>query len=796
MPDFKFALRQLLKNPGFTAVAVLTLALGLGTCAAIFSLLNAVVLRELPYREPDRLVRVWDANQKRNLTSFPASIPNFLSWRERSTTFAGFAAWRYGSATASAGARAERLEVVRISANLLPLLGRQPATGRGFLPEEDQPGRDRAVLLSRHVWQERFAGDPAVIGREMWLDGVSHTIVGIAPPELESLVGADVWTPLAPDPAQDPRNMHYLRVIGRLRPGVGAAAAQAEMTRIARELAAEFPGSNENWGVRLETFREWIVPPGVRVALAVLAGAAGCLLLIACANVANLLLIRTVRRHNELALRAALGASRWRVFRQVLVENGVLTGLGGGLGAGLARWSLDLLRVLGPENLPRLDEVGFDAAALLFALGLSLLTAVGVSLVSIFATARLDLGQALKQGGRGGGLGARRHVLQRGLVGAQLALSLMLLIGAGLLVQSFARLLDNDLGFRPDHLLTFQVSPPAPSYSKAASLAYYERLTDSLKALPGVKSAGRTSGSPFSGETYRYTSRISTPQSPVFPPDELLSVEFSHIDSAYFSTLGATMAAGRAFTAADNEQAPAVAILNEAAARRLWPDGNAVGKTVLWNGEFTVVGVVRDLRNVRRDLPAQPAFYLSAKQQLGSTMTLVVRYEGDLRALLAAIQREARTLDPEVPIFHVRTMSDTLSGVSAQARFNTWLLGAFAGAALALALVGLYGVTSCVVAERTREFGVRMALGAQRRDVFRLVLRQNAPVLAVGLIAGVGASLAGTRLLSGLLYEVRPLDVVTFAGATALLALVSFLAALLPARRAAKVEPMVALRSE
>ena len=794
--DLRFGMRMLAKNPGFTAVAILTLALGIGTCTAVFSLLNAVVLRELPYREPDRLVRVWDSNQKRNLTSFPASIPNFLSWQERSKTLAGFAAWRYGTATVGAGAQAERLDVVRISANLLPLLGRQPVAGRGFLPEEDQPGRDREVLLSRHVWQERFAGDPAVIGRELLLDGVPHTVVGIAPREMESLVGADLWKPLAPDAVSDGRSMHYLRVIGRLRPGISVAAAQAEMTSIAGQLAAEFPGSNENWSVRLEAFSDWIVPSGVRTALAVLSIAAGCVLLIACANVANLLLVRTGRRHQELALRTALGADRWRLLRQAVVENATLTALGAGIAIILVHWSIHLLRVCRPENLPRLDEVGFDAHSLLFAVGLSVLTTAAVSVVSVLATTRLDLQASLKQGGRGGGPGERRHFLQRCLVAGQLALSLMLLIGAALLVRSFSHLLDNELGFKPDPLLTFQVSPPAPRYSKAASLQYYHRLTESLDSLPGVSNVDLTSGPPFFGETFRFTSRMSTQQSLAFPPDELLSIEFSHVGPRYFETIGAAIVDGRAFAAADNEQAPAVVILNEAAASLLWPGASAVGKTVLWGEPLTVVGVSRDIRNVRRDLPARPAIYLSMNQQLWSTMTFVVRHNGHPDLLVPAIRREARAIDPEVPIFNVRTMSDVVSEASAQARFSTWLLGAFAVSSLSLAIVGLYGVTSCAVAERTREYGIRLALGAVPRDVRRLVLRQNTLVLAVGLLAGAGASLAGTKLLAGLLYEIRPTDMATFAGAAALLALVSSLAVLIPACRAAKVDPMVALRCE
>jgi putative ABC transport system permease protein len=794
--DVKYGLRTLWKNPGFTAVAVLTLALGIGTCTAVFTLLNAVVLSELPYREPDRLVRVWDSNQKRNLTSFPASIPNFLSWQQRSRELAGFAAWRYGTATAGAGAQAERLNVTRISANLLPLIGCRPVAGRGFLPEEDQPGRDREVLLSRHYWQERFAGHSSVIGRELLLDGVPHTVVGIAPRELESLVGADLWRPLAPDPAKDPRGMHHLRVVGRLRPGVSMAAAQAEMTGIAGQLAKEFPDSNAHWGIRLESFSNWIVPSGVRTALSALFAAAGCVLLIACANVANLLLVRTHRRHQELALRTALGASRWRLFRQMLVENATLTALGASVGILFAYWSLHLLHAFPPQNLPRLDEVRFDGPVLLIAGGLSLLSALGVSAVSVLASAGADLQQFVKQGARGGGAGVRHRFVQRGLVAGQLAMSLMLLIGAALLAQSFARLLDNDLGFQPDHLLTFQVSPPAPRYSRAASLQYYQRLIESLDSLPGVATADLTSGPPFFGEMFRFTSRMSTEQSPVFPSSELLSMEFSHVGPRYFEAIGATMVEGRAFTAADNRQSQGVAILNEAAARAFWPEGGAVGKTVFWGDPLQVVGVVRDLRNTRRDLPARPALYLSANQQLWSTMVMVVRYTGHLDALIPAIRREAQAIDPEVPIFDVRTMPERVSDASAQARFSTGVLGAFAVGALALALVGLYGVTSCVVVERTHEFGVRMALGALPGDVRRLVLGQHAAVLVGGLLAGVAISLAGARLLSGLLYEIRPMDLPTFAGAAVVLAVASTLAVLIAARRATRVNPMEALRCE
>jgi putative ABC transport system permease protein len=429
-------------------------------------------------------------------------------------------------------------------------------------------------------------------------------------------------------------------------------------------------------------------------------------------------------------------------------------------------------------------------------MGLSALNTVAVSAISILTIRCLHVHQSLKQGGRSRGLSLQRHLFQRGLVAGQLALSLMLLIGAALLVQSFSRLLDNELGFEPDHLLTFQVSPPASRYSKASSLEYYRRLTESLDALPAIVIADVTSGPPFCHATFRFTSRIFTRQSQVFSPDELLSIEFSHVGPHYFKTMDASIIEGRSFTPADSEEAAPVAILNEAAARAFWPDDGAVGKTVFWGQPFRVVGVVRNMRNVRRDLQARPAFYLSVNQQVWSTMTVVVRYHGSLEALIPLIRRETRALDPELPMFNVRTMADMVSGASAQARFSTWLLGAFAVSALSLALVGLYGVTSCLVTERTHEYGIRLALGALPHDVLYLILRQNAPVWAIGLFIGTGVSLTGTRLLAGLLYEIRPTDVTTFAGAALFLTAVTLVACWIPARRAAKVDPLEALRYE
>jgi putative ABC transport system permease protein len=822
--DLRYALRTLAQRPGFTAVAALTLALGIGANTAIFSRIDATLLRKPAFADPDRLALVWGKSGEQGFSELPLSLPNFLDLRAQSRVFEELAAWVTDRINLSGGNEPEQLQYALVTSNFFTVLGVRPVAGRAFLPAEEQPGCPRIVVLSHSLWQRRFGGAPDLVGRSVTLDGVPHEVVGILPAGFRFASfprETDVWMPFGLDPFQGrryARGAKSLGAVGRLKQGVALSQAQADLDTVAGRLEQEHPDLNKGLGLRAVPLQEQAVR-NMRPALFVLLGAVSFVLLIACANVASLLLARATSRRREMAVRAALGAGRLRLVRQLLTESVCLALAGGLLGLTLASWAGDLLAYLAqrgsspfvPYTAPE-AAFSLDARVLGFTFLLSVLTGVLFGLVPALQASRTDLSEALKEGGlRGTGL--LRHGRARSvLVVAEVALSLTLLVGAGLLLKSFLRLVEVPPGFRPEHVLTMDASLPQSRYDGAAVARFYRQLLERVSALPGVESAGAVTLLPLSGEDS--STGFFVEGQPPPPPAERPHTHHRAVSAGYFQALGVELVQGRGFTDADSDGAPRVAIVNQTMARRLFPGADAVGKRVALDFEAmhfyqdrppdldipaglrTIVGVAADVRHAGLDLPAVPEMYVPYLQQPARDMTLVVRSTLDPGVVAEAVAREVRALDKDQPVSNVRTMSQLLGESVAAQRFNLELLGAFAVLALVLAAVGLFGVVSYGVGQRTHEIGVRMALGAQARDVLRLVVGQGMGLVLLGLVLGLGASWGLTRFLSSLLFEVSATDPAVFAGVSALLAAVALAASVLPGRRAMSVDPAVALRDQ
>jgi len=791
--DLRFGARMLLKAPNVTLIAVLTLSLGIGANTAIFTLVNAVLLRPLPYREPDRLVRLWETTPQ--LPTFSISGPNYSDWARLNQVFEQTAAWREQNFNLTNGGDPERVGAALVTASFFPLLGVKPALGRSFIPEEDQPGaNNRFVIMSDRLWQRRFGADANILGKTVTLSGGSYTVVGVMGPEFQFGTTGDLWLPLALDPLRDNRSNHILTAAARLKPGVTLDQARAEMGAIARRLQEQYPNSNKGWGVKIATFYDWIVERPFQQALFVLLGAVGLVLLIACANVANLLLSRAATRQKEIAIRSALGASRFRIIRQLLTESVILALAGGGLGVLLAWWGVDAFVAANPENIPRLREITLDNRALAFTFIISLLTGLLFGLAPAFQASRIALNEFLKEGGRtsaGSGLGRLRRLL----IVSEIAIALALLAGAGLLMKSFVRLQQVNLGFDPDHVLTLQLTLPRTKYPEARQQAdFYQRLLERVRNLPGVRSAGISSSIPFP--------RGGSPHSAFFPEGRQLSPEksvggnYRLVSPQYFRAMGIPLLKGRDFTNEDNEGGQPVVVISEETARQLWPGEEPLGKRLQWGASrqwYAVVGVAGDIRSAKLEAEPGLAIYLPSIQP---QMYLVVRTATEPLSLVAAIRSQVQAEDKDQPIANLRTMEQIVSNSISQRRFSTLLLGLFAAVALLLASIGTYGVMSYSVTQRTREIGVRMALGAESRDVLKLVVGEGMKLALAGVALGLVASLALTRLMTSLLYGVSATDAPTFAAVALSLTVVALLACWIPARRATKVDPMIALRCE
>ncbi len=806
MQDLKFALRQLLKNPGFTAVAVLTLAICIGANTTIFSVVHAVLLQPLPFVEPDRLVSLRETRPEPGSTgrrvNVPVSPATFFDYRRDVGSFAQVAALSGNEFVHTDLGEPEQLFGALVTANFFSTLGVVPQLGRDFLPEEDRPGAEGVALLSDGMWRRRFGGDDAVIGRVITLDGRPFTIIGVLPPTLDSTalglarLPPQVWVPLPLGEAGAERGVPALDMHARLKPGATLAVAQAEVDVVMKRLAQEFPETNATRGGLVQPLAERAIG-NVRATLWLVFAAVGLVQLIACANIANLLLARASRRSAESALRAALGASRSRLIRQFLTESLLLAAIGCAVGLLAAMLGARVFVATLPESLPGIERIAIGGPVLAFTVGVALLIGLLFGVAPAWQGAKTDLQATLQTAGRSGQGGAAGNRLRAGLVVAQVALSLVLLVGAALVVRSFIALSSVDPGFDPRHVSTLRINLPLDAYRPSAKqTSFFEQLLSQVQALPGVEAAATVYPLPFSPAILNRP--FTLPGQPVDPQNPL-AAQFNIVSPDYFRTLGIRLTQGRAFTERDREGAPLVAIVNESSARSIWPDENPIGKRISTGmgapAEREVVGVFADIRQRQLDGDPRLQICVPSAQEPWRSAYLAVRTAG-AAAPLAAIRQRVAALDSNLPISDVVPLSERVTDSIAQRRFATGLLGAFAGIALLLAVLGLYGVMSYLVAQRTREFGIRLALGAQWRDLLCLVLGHGMRLVALGLVLGLGGALALSRVVEAQLYQVSPQDPLTFAAVALLLAVAAALACWLPARRAARVDPMVALRAE
>ena len=795
--DFRFSLRSLLKRPGFTAIALLALALGIGANTAIFTLVNAVILQPLPYRDPDRLISVYGTRNRS--TQGSVGPTDFLDYRSQNKTFEQFAA--SGSMmlpmNLTGSGEPERLNASIITGNYFDTFGVRPALGRGFSLENEKTGQDHVTVLSHAFWQTRFGGDPNIVNKTINLDGKAYEVLGVMPAEVVLPQPAQLWVPINfdADPEMKMRNARFLRGIGRLKEGVTLDQAQTDTDLIAAQLEQQYPDSNTGWSLRLIPLREILVG-GSRTMLFILFGAVGFVLLIACANVANLLLVRAAARQKEIAMRTALGASRLRIIRQMITESLLLAIFGGALGALLAVAGVKLLVSLGEDNIPRTANVKIDATVLAFTLLISLATGLLFGLAPAIRTMKENLVDALKDGIRGGSEATVKNRTRSLLVVFESAIAVMLLIAAGLLIRSLVALQNVDPGFDPNNVLTLRVDLPRQKYNTPEKASnFFEQLETRVAGLPGVEAVGLITDLPLSGEArdmpYRVEGRPAT--------SDIAFVDFRRVNKNYFSAMRIPLRRGRNFTEQEVRQSDKAIVVSQAFVDSVFPNEEALGKRlIIWSGirnePYEIIGIVGDTRY--QSLQGEPSatMYVPTRELL--FVNLVIRTQGDPLSLVGGVRKEVNALDPDQPIAAIRPMTEWVAMSAAGARYRTTLLGLFALLAMILAATGIYGVMSYSVAQRTQEIGVRMALGARPLDVLKLVVRQGMMLALIGVIVGLAGALALTRVMSSLLFGVTERDPITFVAVAALLIVVAFISCFVPAHRATKVDPLVALRYE
>ncbi|HKE57004.1 MAG TPA: ABC transporter permease [Pyrinomonadaceae bacterium] len=792
--DLRYALRNLWKRPGFTVVALLALALGIGANTAIFSLVNAVLVQPLPFPEPDGLVWMW-GNIRNGGNRASVAPLDYLDYRQQNTTFEHFAATFTLPIhlNLTGNGEPERLTSAGVTGNYFDALGVKPLIGRTFLLANEKTGNDQVVVLSYGMWQKRYGGDPAILNKDIVLNGRSHTVIGVMPKDFNFPRDTELWVPMNfdRDAEMKQRFAHFLRPIGRLKAGVTMAQAQADTDAIAQRLAAQYPQTDEGWNLRLVSLRDQLVG-NTKPTLFILLGAVGFVLLIACANVANLLLVRAADRQKEIALRTALGASRFRIVRQMLTESILLAVVGGALGALLASWGVDLLVAVSAESLPPTAKIRIDATVLGFTLLISLGTGVLFGLAPALASLKLNLCDSLKEGGRSSGEVARRNRTRSVLVVLESAVAVVLLIGAGLLIRSLIRLQNVTPGFDAQNVLTMQVALPDQKYSGDEKTgSFFQQLETRIGSLPGVESVGLITELPLSGQLNDIPYTVEGR-----PPDQGFDHDFRRVNTQYFRALRIPLLRGRNFTSQEVRQSAQVVVISDLLAKQVFPNDEPLGKRLVigMSGKaFEIIGVVGDIRDSALENDPAPAMYFPT---YGGKMNVVIRAQGDPANLAAAVRREVSAIDPDQPIAAVRTMDEWLKTSTSNQRYRTSLLALFALIALVLAATGIYGVMSYSVTQRTHEIGVRMALGARRFDVLKLVVSQGMILVVIGVALGLIGAVALTRVMSSLLFNVTPKDPLTFTLVAVFLPLVAFIACYIPARRGTKVDPLVALRYE
>lgn len=820
--DLRYAARVFAKSPSLYLIAIITLALGIGANTAIFSAVNAILVQPLPFKNADPLMLIWQSNPQKGIDEAPASLPNALDWRTQNQSFEDMAAWTSFTTTKFnliGSDEPEQVQYALVSANFFSVLGVDPIHGRSFVAEEDEQGRERTVILSHSLWQRRFGSDPSLIGKPLTLENQNYTVVGILPPEFKFISfpkDAEVWIPLALDPSPGRRyvrSIYYLGVIGRLKPGVTVEQARTEMNVIANTLEKEYPDTNAGWGIKITSLRDQVVG-NIRPALLVLFGAVGFVLLIACANVANLLLARAASRQKEISLRAALGAARGRLVRQLLTESLLLAVLGGVLGLLVARWGIRFLATMPytisspyvPYNVPA-DSIKLDNGVLIFSLLLTLLTGIIFGLAPALQASKPDLHSTLKEGGRQSGQ-ASRQKFRNMLVVAEIALSLVLLVGAGLLIRSFQKLLNVSPGFQPEGVLTMGINLPKHKYGSGdQTTMFYKQLIERIQGLSWAQSVGAATALPLTNVDASTIFYIEGQA--IQAPGQMPQIHHRAVTPNYFRTMGIGLASGRDITENDNKDSPKVILINEATAKRFWPNDNPIGKRIalgtetfaggqldLSAGWREIVGVVKDVRHLKLETEPLPEVYVPYLQSPTPDMTLVVRTSTDPAGFTSAVRREITAIDKEQALSNVRTMENIVAQSIATPRSNALLLFILAVIALVLAVVGVYGVMAYSVSQRTQEIGVRIALGAQKKDVLKMILKEGMSLAGTGIVVGLLGAWIFSRLLSTLLFGVTSSDWMTFLFTPLLLFAVAVMACLIPARRAMKVDPMVALRYE
>jgi len=799
--DLRFGARMLLKAPSFMSAAILSLAIGIGATSAIFSVVNGVALRPLPYREPERLVRLWQNKVIAGVTGIPVSEGNVNVWRKQAQSFETVAVFYSTASIITGEAEPEQIRGASVSHDLAPMLGYQPAIGRHFLPEENRPGAANVVILGHKLWQRRFGGDPAILGRSITLDHTNQfTVIGVMPPEASFPDKTEFWLPEKVTPT-DRHDIRRLSVLARLKPGVTAQTAQNEVAQINGQLKQRMPDDYEGWETELQPLHDSIVGK-VRNSLLVLFGAVGFVLLIACANVANLLLARVSGRQKEMAMRAALGASRLRLIRQLLTESVMLAVLGGAGGLAMAYLAVKALIALNPPDVPRLAEVGLDGRVLAFTFFTTLLVGIIFGLAPALHFSKPDLNNTLKDGAAAAG-GCKRWFRRFGfrdlIVVAQTALAVILLAGAGLLIKSFVKLRQVELGFTPANAISLTLSPPFSRFPKDYKRAdYYRRMMESLKTMPGVEAVAVATGAPTTG-AYMYASfLIAARAEPENVEAQRAFVSIVSLD--YFQAIGNPLKQGRLFTDDDTESSQRVAIINETMARTYFVGLNPVGQRIFFNGEpnkqMEIVGVTADVKQFGLDQENKPALYQPFTQNDVRSLNLIVRTGVEPAAIIPALRRRILSEDKFTAITRVRTLDELVSDSVAQPRFYTLLLAIFAAIALALAAVGVYGLMAYSVSRRAHEIGVRMALGAEAGRILRLVIGRGLTLILAGVAAGLAGAFALTRLMSGLLFGVSATDPAVFAAVSLTLIAVALAACVFPARKATRIDPMVALRHD